>query len=187
MKPKVHKYQEAFTEGVIALGHQRKHDTLDITNLGGTWESLMRFKQPSKQCRKGSHMAWTLQKIRPWELKCMQLEDADFPLRDLSPNHLSMISAVSLWFPMILGLESEVTTQATYKGHKRLKVLQTHQFLNHWGPKIKAPPKQAIGLPKLAQHLNLSNVYIACSVLETAVWDGSKKFAESNLNSSSLK
>jgi hypothetical protein len=36
MKPKVHKYQEAFTEGVIALGHQRKHDTLDLTNLGGT-------------------------------------------------------------------------------------------------------------------------------------------------------
>lgn len=127
----VHKYQEAFTEGVIALGHQRKRDTLDITNLGGTWESLMRFKQPSKQSRKGSHIADALQKIRPCELKCMQLEDADIPLRDLSPNHLNMISAVSPWFPMILGLESEVTTQATYKGHKWLKVLQT-------------PPKQSL-------------------------------------------
>jgi hypothetical protein len=51
----------------------------------------------------------------------------------------------------------------------------------------KAPPRQAIGLPKLAQHLSLSNLYIACSVLETAIWDGSEKFAEANLNSSSLK
>jgi hypothetical protein len=69
----------------------------------------------------------------------MQLEDANFPLRDLSPNHLSMSSAVSLWFPMILGLESEVTTQATYKGHKYTSFSTTED------QKPKHLPSKAIG------------------------------------------